>query len=102
MSVKNSTYTSTKEETASAVLQRLELAYKESSGVLSELKIKQVKLQEQMLAAQDESFKAYQQFTNTKENYLLSIIQQQKTATAEASVEVVDDKTRSNNVDSNN
>lgn len=94
-----STQTPPQEETASAVLQRLELAYKESSSVLSELKTKQAKLQEQMLAAQEESFKAYQQFANTKENYLLSIIQQQKTATESTNAAVTSDRPRSNNVD---
>jgi len=64
-------------ETVAELLQRLERTYVERARVLVDQKDQLTKVQDQVLASQDAAFKAYQAFTNAKEQYLVGVISNQ-------------------------
>jgi hypothetical protein len=90
-------------ETATELLQRLERGYVEKAKVLIDLKDHLNKVQDQVLDAHNNSFKAYQSFSNAKENYLVGVINTQNTRLEQLdlksnSLPVVTEKSRSDNV----
>ena len=64
--------------TPQEVVASLERAYVERARVSNDLKDQLVKLQDQLLAAQDAAFKTYQNLANYKEQHMASIILNQR------------------------
>lgn len=59
-------------------LNKLERAYVERATLTRNIKEQLMKIQDQLLASQDSEHRAFQNFTNSKEQYLVMIIKQQK------------------------
>lgn len=74
----NSNQSVSQPETNQEVLGRLEKTYVEKVAAVNELRAQVVKLQEQLVEAHTLAFKALQTFSNAKEQYLISIVNSQK------------------------
>jgi hypothetical protein len=70
--------TPAREQTPQEILLTLERAYIDRVRVLTELKDNLLKMQDQVLAAQDGAFKAYQNLSIAKEQYLITVVSSQK------------------------
>jgi len=65
------------QETVAELLQRLERTYVESARFVKDVKDQLLKVQDQLLAAQDAEIRSYQNFNSAKEQYLMNVINQQ-------------------------
>lgn len=73
--------TQTKQPTAQEILQSLEREYQERNYELTATRESLSKAQEQVIAAQDAAYKAFQLLSANKERYLVSIIAQHQSQT---------------------
>lgn len=74
----SSTADSTQEETPQEILNKLEKTYLEKAKLLNEAKEQLDKARDVVIAASNESFRAFVTLTNTKEQYLVNVINAQQ------------------------
>lgn len=85
-STAESTTTTTTEPATESVeqvlnrLNRLQRTYMEHANLANTIKGQLMKIQDQLLAAQDATHRSYQNLTNAKEQYLVSVITHQRGA----------------------